>query len=264
MTILKTLRNNLKSIKDNPNLNLKNQVYVLTQIPIRFIILILLSLNCLSLSAQVDTTFLHAHYEYRKELQDSFEIKPWHIVLLGNSITERGPWSEMFPGLPLINRGIGGDNLWGVENRILPILRGKPAVILVMIGVNDISRGIPLSLMEDKYDRIIKRIKRESPGTKIILQTIIPINEDYATADYLKDKNQQIILFNQRIRDLGRTHQLIVIPVFEEFADKSNVLPEKYTFDGIHLNSLGYKKWQQILIKSGLLDGFLNREGIVN
>lgn len=48
------------------------------------------------------------------------------IVFVGNSITEGGNWSELFPDKHILNRGIGGDVSDGVLKRLRQIVHGNP------------------------------------------------------------------------------------------------------------------------------------------
>ncbi len=78
---------------------------------------------------------------------------------------------------PIVNRGIGGDNSFGILARMDEVLRGKPKAIFLMDGINDQLRGIPQELSLENYRQIIKKIKAESPKTKINLESALPINE---------------------------------------------------------------------------------------
>lgn len=44
------------------------------------------------------------------------------IIFLGDSITARGRFEEFFPGIFLLNRGIGSDTSKGVLNRISEVI----------------------------------------------------------------------------------------------------------------------------------------------
>ena len=58
--------------------------------------------------------------------------------MLGNSLTERGFWSEYFQTERVLNRGIGGDCISGMINRVQPIVDGRPKAIFIMGGANDL------------------------------------------------------------------------------------------------------------------------------
>ena len=47
------------------------------------------------------------------------------------------------------------------------VLKDKPAKIFILIGINDISRGIEVETIVQNMKRIVEKIQNESPKTKI-------------------------------------------------------------------------------------------------
>ena len=47
------------------------------------------------------------------------------------------------------------------------VIKGKPAKIFILIGINDISRGIEVKTIVQNMERIVEKIQNESPKTKI-------------------------------------------------------------------------------------------------
>ncbi len=198
-------------------------------------------------AAQYDTTFANNYYKEKQQLQESDSVRCGDIVFLGNSITERAPLKDLFPGFQVVNRGIGGDIVWGVSNRLGAILKGQPAMILLLIGINDVGRGIPVELIAARYEQVIRQITSQSPSTRLVLQTVIPINEKIMQYAYMKGKTPNVKALNSEIIRLGREHNLTVVPLFEKFMDGEGFLPQELTPDGIHLSAKGYEKWRAIL-----------------
>lgn len=199
--------------------------------------------NASGQEAKVDTSYDNNYYLNKQTMYETVEVKPWHVVFLGNSITERGLWNEWFPSVPVVNRGIGGDNCWGVYARLNPILKGKPAAIFMMIGINDLGRGLSADMIASKYAQIIQKVKSDSPGTRLVLQTVLPINESAVRYDYMKGKTSAIKTLNEHIRELGNRYNLQVIDLFRVFAGDGDQLPEEFCVDGLHLNEKGYQIW---------------------
>ncbi|MGQ1890152.1 GDSL-type esterase/lipase family protein [Thermophagus sp. OGC60D27] len=212
----------------------------------RLFLLAFFCFNYLSIWGQevnIDTSFANNYYLNKRAMHETVSVKSWNVIFLGNSITERGFWKEWFPSIPILNRGIGGDNCWGVYDRLDSILAGKPAMIIMMIGINDLGRGIPVPLIADQYEQIIKRIKEASPCTKLILQTVLPINEETIWYDYMKGKTSKINELNTCVRGLGQKHNLLVIDLHKLFSDANDQLPKNLCVDGLHLNEKGYQVW---------------------
>ena len=74
---------------------------------------------------------------------DEAPISNKDIVMLGNSLTENGGnWAARLGNKHVRNRGIIGDEVMGVYDRLHQILPGHPAKLFLLIGVNDISHGL--------------------------------------------------------------------------------------------------------------------------
>ena len=63
---------------------------------------------------------------------------PRLFVFLGDSNIEYGLWNEWFPALPSINRGIGGDTVKGVRQRLDSAIN-EPIGVSLVIGSNDLA-----------------------------------------------------------------------------------------------------------------------------
>src|SRR5262249_33672293 len=58
-----------------------------------------------------------AYYRSRRDMFENLPTGP-DVFMLGDSLTEQGPWSELFPTVFVANRGIGGDTLEAVRKRV--------------------------------------------------------------------------------------------------------------------------------------------------
>ncbi|HMI03624.1 MAG TPA: GDSL-type esterase/lipase family protein [Pedobacter sp.] len=208
----------------------------------------------LSQEIKWDSTYRPEIYPSRVDLYRSFKHSPKDIVFLGNSITFWGEWPELL-GMPHIkNRGIPGDTSFGLLDRLDEVTGGHPVSIFILIGINDIARNFPDSIIIRNYERMISQIKSASPQTKIFFQTMLPTNSSFGK---LKDhyKNGRIIEINAKLKDLAKRNDITVIDLYSAFADHTGNLPAKYTFDGVHLNKQGYDVWVSVLRKGKYLSG---------
>ncbi len=60
------------------------------------------------------------------------------VVMFGNSITEFGDWKRLFGDSGVVNRGIAGDNTFGMLDRLSEVIGRRPAKLFVEAGINDI------------------------------------------------------------------------------------------------------------------------------
>ena len=84
---------------------------------------------------KIDSNYNNTYYQGRMELFNSLTPPKNAIVFLGNSITERGAWGELLPGQPIMNRGIGGDNTFGVLARLEGVANAQPKKLFLLIEI---------------------------------------------------------------------------------------------------------------------------------
>ena len=178
----------------------------------------------------------------RVSLFDLLPITEEDIIFVGNSITGSCEWAEILDNNKIKNRAILGDNSLGILNRIDRIAKFKPQKIFLMIGVNDLSERIKIDSIAQNYENIIKRIKSLSSKTKIYIQSILPVNDDFKDV-----KNEDIIELNSKIKNAAKEYKATYVDVFSHLQDSSGKLNREYSNDGLHLLGIGYIKWKNII-----------------
>jgi lysophospholipase L1-like esterase len=193
-----------------------------------------------------DSTYRPGIYAQKVAQFRSYPNTDKDIVFLGNSIMDFTDWNELLQLKEARNRGISGDISFGVMERLDEVTEGKPAKVFVLIGINDISRNIPDSIILDNYKKIIHRIKAESPKTKIYFNTLFPVNNTFTDRAHF-NKDEHILYVNEELKKIGATENITIIDIHPLFLDADKRLDKKYTYDGLHPNSEGYLKWAKIL-----------------
>ncbi|NLI94109.1 MAG: hypothetical protein GX434_18500 [Peptococcaceae bacterium] len=168
------------------------------------------------------------------------------IIFLGDSITQRGSWSEYFPGLFVRNRGIDGDGTENILHRLDPVVNGCPSKIFLLIGINDLAAQFDNEKILANYEKIILTIQEKTPKTKIYAGSILPVNS-YKLKDILEREtnttipitNQNIQALNTRLQTLCEKNRVIYIDYYTHVIEAGELKPE-LTKDGLHLNSDGY------------------------
>lgn len=202
---------------------------------------------------KIDSSYNNNYYQQRMDLYNGLPHQKKAIVFLGNSITERGPWQELIPGKAIVNRGIGGDNTFGVLARLDKVLEDQPAIIFLMIGINDIGRSLPVTVIANNFRRIVEKVQTQSPKTILYLQSVLPMNDSILSAAYLKNKKDTILALNKEIFQLASEKKLVYINLHEVFADAKGDLKPSLALDGIHLKPAAYIDWIDYLRKKKLL-----------
>ena len=171
--------------------------------------------------------------------------------MLGNSLTEGGgDWSKRLNTKNVRNRGIVGDEIMGIYDRLDQILPGKPQKIFLLTGANDVSHDMSTDSLVTLMDLLVNEIQTKSPETKLYLQSLLPINESFGRYKKLNGKTNQIPEINAKLKELAKKRNITFIDLFPLFTEKNtNILREKITTDGLHINAEGYEIWEKELKK---------------
>lgn len=115
----------------------------------------------------------------------------------------------------------------------------NPSFVYIGVGMNDINHEIELSKISSNIENIIKSIKENRPLSKIVIQTVYPINEEMKKDDFSHITIDKINDLNKEIKIISDNEKIEIIDFYNILSFK-DVLREKYTSDGVHLNDLGY------------------------
>jgi len=171
------------------------------------------------------------------------------IVMLGNSLTENGKdWGKRLGWKNVVNRGIIGDEIMGVYDRLHQILPGNPKKIYYLCGINDVSHHLSTDEIMARERKVIERIMQECPNTELIIQSLLPINESFHRYKNLDGKTNQVPEINARLAELAKEKGLKFINIFPLFVEPgTNVLRKELATDGLHLKEAGYKIWAKAI-----------------
>ncbi|MCG1036135.1 GDSL-type esterase/lipase family protein [Polaribacter sargassicola] len=183
------------------------------------------------------------HYQARKNIFENMPCQENSIVFLGDSITEFCNWNELFNKQNIKNRGISGDVIKGVINRLDEIIASKPKKIFLMIGTNDLGNRRNKHQIISDYQKLIDTIITKTPKTALYVQSILP------TKNSLNRDNNVIMAINRELEKLAEKKNLIYINLFDVFKTANNQLDMSLSYDGLHLNGKGYLLWKEAIKK---------------
>lgn len=169
------------------------------------------------------------------------------IVFLGNSLTYGGKWNELFGITNAVNRGIIGNTAADIDARLGEVTAGKPRKIFLMCGVNDVSHDLTADSVAHAVIGLVDRILRETPGTKLYLQSLLPINNSFGRYKRVIGKEQTIRDINALLEPLARERGVEWIMLYPSFCDEDQNLRKELTTDGLHLVGAGYEIWRDRL-----------------
>lgn len=210
----------------------------------RIFVAILVALMCLTAMAQANQD---PYYARRATLFDELPIGKKDIVMLGNSLTDGCEFNELMGNRHIKNRGIVGDIVQGLIDRIDPIIKGQPRKLFIMCGVNDISHDVSADSIARAMERLIVMVKQGSPRTKIYLQSLLPFNNDVREWKLLKGRDHVVVEANRLLEQVARRQRVTWINLYPLFVDDQGRLRADLTNDGLHLMGKGYLIWRDAL-----------------
>ena len=210
---------------------------------------LVLTLGLADANAQIvkwDSTYRPGKYV---ELVEKFKAEPKSkkdFIFLGNSITAGTDWSKLLSLPQAKNRGISGDITFGVLERLQEVIDRKPSKLFILIGINDISRNIPDSIILRNYKTMIARVRSGSKRTHIYFTTLLPVNASFDKFKNHYGKDSHILWLNDEIRKFA-SKDVTVVDLYPVFVDDEKRLKAELTKDGLHLIPEGYKVWADYL-----------------
>jgi lysophospholipase L1-like esterase len=183
---------------------------------------------------------LGRHIAMRRSQFEALPKRRGRVVFLGDSITEDGLWDEWFPDLPTLNRGIGGDSVGGVLDRVDSALH-EPRAVSVLVGTNDLAglgRSHRVGDIAEQMDALLAGIRAAAPDALLLVNGVMPRSKSLA------DDIEQL---NRRYEELAARHGAVYVDLWPALVGPDRALRKDATSDGTHLNGAGYGIWVDIL-----------------
>lgn len=184
----------------------------------------------------------------RAALYNMLGVDSTDIVMLGNSLTHGCEWNELLGTTNVKNRGINGDIIEGINDRLDCVVNGRPAKIFLMAGTNDVSHNLTPDSIVRAACALIDRIMAATPTTRLYVQSLLPVNNSFGRYKAMKDKEQTIRDINALLRPEVEKRGLTWIDIHSSLVDADGNLRADLTNDGLHLLPEGYLIWRQLLL----------------
>jgi lysophospholipase L1-like esterase len=114
-----------------------------------------------------------------------------------------------------------------------------------MMGINDLLNGQNVSHVETNYEKVINKIRSESPDTVIYIQSILPINNDIVETSNVD--SQEIITINEKLKTYADGNKIFFIDIYSSFCGADNKMFRTYAWDGLHPSAYGYLVWKNLI-----------------
>ena len=153
------------------------------------------------------------------------------VVMLGDSLTEQGRWTDLLPVVPVVNQGYAGFTTEQLVDRADAVAARCPRVVFVLAGTNDIRDARPPEWSRTHLSEILDRFA--ACATTMVLHTIPPRADAVA----------RVAATNATIRELASSRGVPLIDLHRVLDDGAGGLRPNETTDQIHLSDEGYRRW---------------------
>lgn len=184
-----------------------------------------------------------------------------NAVMIGDSITHFFDNNVHYSDYGcILNRGIGGDHVQGVNFRFeADVVQLKPKVCVILVGVNNTwhlenhkkEDGMfeeeevkkLLEYMEGQFEEIYAKAK--AAGIEIWLCSVTPMGEGMPS---LPARNALYLQMNEMYKGLVARHGGKYVDYHSVMVtEDGRTLNDEYSRDGVHPNGCGYKKMAEVL-----------------
>lgn len=212
-----------------------------------------------------------------RALADEAALPRYRLVFIGDSITDfwllgdnpwmkgqrngREIWDESFggadPANTALNLGISGDRTEHILHRLLPKAAGglgeleaaalDPEYVIVMAGINN-SYGAEEPAADSIFAgvmAIVDAVHARKPRARIMLQSMLPSNEEPRNRDVVRPINRRLAGAAARAPYASYVRFLDLYPAF---VDPQGAQLTRYFNDALHPNTAGYRVWRDRLV----------------
>ncbi|WP_235622400.1 SGNH/GDSL hydrolase family protein [Nostoc sp. PCC 7524] len=187
-----------------------------------------------------------------KEAKVVAEQRPSKLsILAGDSLSLWFPVEFLPQERNWLNQAISGETSNGLLKRLNLFDNTQPETIFIMIGINDLIRGVSDQVILDNQRQIMNYLKKAHPQAKIFVQSILPHGGKAATWEgrekLLAIPNSRIQQLNQQLKSIANQQGVKYLDLYSLFINQQGNIREELTTDGLHLNPAGYLVWRTAL-----------------
>jgi len=149
-----------------------------------------------------------------------------------------------FAPLPIISRGFGGSNMYDLLVHLDAIvLKHKPAAVIIYEGDNDIAQGVPVPVVIDTFEKVVRRIHADNPTTRIYLISVKPSVAREALWGQMRQVNEGMWGIANRERNVYYID--VATPMLRS---DGRVRTDLFVADDLHMNQAGYDIWRNVVV----------------
>lgn len=174
---------------------------------------------------------------------------------IGTAVSEAERWpnqlAERVGGIELVaNLGVNAYTSADLIADELPQLDAlRPELVSVLIGVNDVVRGIPDAEYGVNVAMILEALSDRLPADRIVCvatpdYTRTPRGAEYGNPDLQSDR---IVRINAILREACEMRGMTFVPEIFEISQRATDEPSLVAQDGLHPSGEQYRRWVEVI-----------------
>ena len=166
------------------------------------------------------------------------------IVFTGSSsIVKWKTLAEDFPGLPVMNRGFGGSEVFDSFNYAhLTVIPYKPRMVVFYAGGNDIAGGKTPQRVFTDFKAFVAKVHAALPECRICYISNAPNPKRWSMIDKMIEANRLMEEFTKTDK------RLQFINVYPHMLGPDGMpKPDIFVEDQLHMNANGYAIWKEVV-----------------
>jgi len=186
-----------------------------------------------------DWNQLGRYYQANKKLRAQ-PRDPKRVVFIGDSITDGWRLAEAFPGKPYVNRGISGQTTPQMLVRFrADVVALKPAVVVILAGINDIAENTGPTTMEAIEDNLASMCEIAAANDiRVVLSSVTPaIDFPWRRG---KEPAPKVRTLNAWIEQYAAANGYTYLDYYTPMADAAGGMKAGLASDGVHPTPEGY------------------------
>ncbi len=168
------------------------------------------------------------------------ELAPPEVMMLGDSITEAGPWQALFPNIRILNRGVPGHTTDNLLREMKATVAIKPAKVFLMIGINDLLRRATVEQTFKQYILIVDELQKNK--ITVVMQATLECSRPQCGGAI-----ESVRSLNQKLQAFAVARNIQWLDLNPGLTNDAQGLLPKYTWDGLHLSKAAYLYWAERL-----------------
>ena len=211
---------------------------------------LLLILTCILLFQQAHAQEDWANIGRDAQANSEMTVRP-KAVFMGDSITQC--WYDADPSFFNDNnfacRGISGQTTSHMLVRMRKdVVDLHPKYVVILAGTNDIAKNNGFIEVDDIYGNIVSMCEiAKANKVKPVICSVLPVKQ-YKWRPEVTDCAERIIRLNAMLEDYAKASRCIYVDYHSVMKDDENGLPQKWSYDGVHLNGDGYDVIEKIIL----------------